>query len=760
MAAKADNGVGIAGINWNPNIMVLKACDDANNCNDAETAAAIKWAADKGADVLNLSWGSYDCSPLLEEAVTYACNAGAILVAAAGNDGVRTPTYPAALPCVISVGSTDAYDARIENRGTWVQFYAPGVGVKTLGLNNDYVLKSGTSFATPHVTGLVSLLLAQDPTRTFPQIVDIIRRSSVDRGLPGLDPDFGFGRIDMKQALSQVSYVDPHVNAFITSLAPYQPIGRGPIAISGTAAGSTFTGYSFSIAPGDNPTAFSANGFTLVGGGATQVSNGKLATLDTTTLSSAGVYTIKLSASGSAATNNATNDFYLSFVYDPSIDNQPPAITVTPVTSAELGKPLTITAGVSDDGGVREVYLHYRTTGASDWKSLPMTGPGNYSATISGPEIQRAGLEYYIEAGDTSSNYANTPVYAVSNITDNLPPAVPGNLSTLSDVGQIKLSYVPPSTNADGSPFADSADLAGYKISYHDLTAAGAWTTIDVLNTTQKVFNGLVNGDTYEFKVQAYDAAGNYGPWSSIISAKPLNSPPPLPDSGVLPDTGTDLPPIITPDAFVGPEANPDLLVINNPDTFAGPEANPDLLVINNPDTFVGPEANPDLLVINNPDTFAGPEANPDLLVINNPDTLTRPEVQPFGPEAGTDNRIVTVPDGGVDTGPEAPVVLVDAFFTPDTGLLAEAGLLAPDAGVLPEAGQVFPDAGRLLPEAGQLSPDARNNYEVKPADADNPPPVQKNAAGGCGCSLGGHSRYVENSSRPTILSYLLRILR
>ena len=277
--------------------------------------------------------------------------------------------------------------------------------------------------------------------------------------------------------------------------------------------------------------------------------------------------------------------------------------------------------------------------------------------------------------------------------------------------------------------------------------------------------------------MQAYDAAGNHSAWSPIVSARPLSSPPPLPDSGVGPEVSADLPPIIIPDALPNTDLPPVI-----PDAFVVPDAGTDLPPATIPDSRVllaetAPEAP---LVIGDPDA-GRPEVNldttsdlqifidPDSGIIDLPDApsavpdavvVVRPEVQPFGPETGTDSLIVATPDSGVDARPEAPVLLVDAFFMPETGLLAEAGLLAPDAGALiPEAGQLMTsDAGAFLPEAGQLiMPDGGNEIEVRPADADNPSPVQKSA--GCGCSLGGHSRYVENSSRPQLFGYLLRIL-
>ncbi|MBN3032830.1 MAG: S8 family serine peptidase [Candidatus Saganbacteria bacterium] len=337
--AVPNNGIGISGINWQSKIMALKG-GDSSGFYDSNTSAAIRYAADNGAEVINMSWGRYGfLSQTLAEAILYAYNKGVILVGAAGNNGTREPLYPAALsPWVIAVGATSE-TGRMYNLGTWLDIAAPGVNIMSLRANNatdcvpyygdpDYCSKSGTSMAAPHVAGAISLLLSQNPALTSSQVRNIIRASADDLGPAGFDPYYGAGQLDIYKALTRASIATPDVNAGITSPKPYEYFGLGqenndpnklatPIEISGYADGFASGSGSFllSIAAGENPVSFSTTGFTLVGGGTSPVSGGKLGSFDPSTLTKAGIYTVKLSVTGT----KGTNESLFSFIFDPDL---------------------------------------------------------------------------------------------------------------------------------------------------------------------------------------------------------------------------------------------------------------------------------------------------------------------------------------------------------------------------------------------------------------------------------------------------------
>lgn len=211
-AAVGNNGEGVAGVSWRARVMVLKILDSAGNGTIADLAEAIFYAADKGADVINMSLGG-GCDtgwPAVEEAIAYAQAGGAILVAASGNTNSNV-FCPAALDGVIAVGATDSLDERwswgslSSNYGLTLDIAAPGENVYSLNRGGGYSYKTGTSMSTAYVSGLIALLHSYAPGLSDEQAVEIIYDSADDLGDPGWDPYFGFGRINARRALETAS---------------------------------------------------------------------------------------------------------------------------------------------------------------------------------------------------------------------------------------------------------------------------------------------------------------------------------------------------------------------------------------------------------------------------------------------------------------------------------------------------------------------------------------------------------------------------
>ena len=181
IGAEANNGIGVAGVCWGAKIMALKVfTGNSDYTSDEVCTRAILYAVDNGAKIISASWGSYNNSALLNDAIKYATDRGVVCVFAAGNDNSSQPYYPASNPLAISVGATDNRDrkASFSNYGDWVDVFAPGVGIYSTLPGNTYGTESGTSMSCPYVAGVIGLMLSQNPNLSPAEIKQIIRTTS------------------------------------------------------------------------------------------------------------------------------------------------------------------------------------------------------------------------------------------------------------------------------------------------------------------------------------------------------------------------------------------------------------------------------------------------------------------------------------------------------------------------------------------------------------------------------------------------------
>jgi thermitase len=212
-AAITDNGVGVAGLGYNSTIMNVKVLSDMGAGLYSWIASGIIWAADNGAEIINMSLGGPSESSTLEEAINYAWNKGVVVVAAAGNNGDTTPMYPAYYTNCIAVAATNSNDGRASwsNYGDWVDVAAPGVSIYSTLKNNNYGYMSGTSMASPHVAGLAALVFTavsdvNGNGKLNDEVRSRIEATCDDIGINGI----GYGRINAAEAVGGES-VSPGV---------------------------------------------------------------------------------------------------------------------------------------------------------------------------------------------------------------------------------------------------------------------------------------------------------------------------------------------------------------------------------------------------------------------------------------------------------------------------------------------------------------------------------------------------------------------
>jgi subtilisin family serine protease len=225
------NGDGIAGFGGDAGLMIVQANRSGNTFTDVDEAAAIVWAVDNGARIINLSIGGVDTSEAERQAIEYAISRGVLLVAAVGNGGEHGNriSYPAALlggrGLTVGASTPGGKRAKFSSAASYLSLLAPGVRV--LGALSPtasasafpraripgataagtYGYGTGTSYATPQVAGAAALVWATDPTRTATEVAQILQRTATGRAR--WSPQVGYGILDVAAAVASALGVPP-----------------------------------------------------------------------------------------------------------------------------------------------------------------------------------------------------------------------------------------------------------------------------------------------------------------------------------------------------------------------------------------------------------------------------------------------------------------------------------------------------------------------------------------------------------------------
>lgn len=217
-AASTSNGVGVAGVGYNTLVLPIKVLSGTGSGTYAQVISGIYYAIDQRAKIINLSLGSNVPTGMMEQAIDYAWQSGALVVCAAGNAGSPAPIYPAAYQGCLAVGATDQTDRRANYSSysdAWVDVAAPGSGIWSTYLGGGYGDMTGTSMASPQVAGVAALVWARNPSWTNVQV-----RAAIENGadaLPG--QQLGRGRVNAARAVGASTSPQP------TALPQPQPGG-------------------------------------------------------------------------------------------------------------------------------------------------------------------------------------------------------------------------------------------------------------------------------------------------------------------------------------------------------------------------------------------------------------------------------------------------------------------------------------------------------------------------------------------------------
>jgi len=246
IAQTTGNGVGTAGVAPEASIMPIRVLRPDLSGSPEDIAKGVRFAADHGADIANLSIAGPSDVPAVREAIDYAASKGVTIVASAGNEGRSAVSFPAAYPKVIAVGAVSRNKARASysNYGEALDLVAPGGDVQldasgerggdgvlqqTLkgGLSEwCYCFMASTSAAAAQVSGVAALLDSSDRAGGPSETVSALRSSARDLGAPGRDPQYGSGLVQAAAALAPPGQSSPAT----WSASPALPVAGAVLA--------------------------------------------------------------------------------------------------------------------------------------------------------------------------------------------------------------------------------------------------------------------------------------------------------------------------------------------------------------------------------------------------------------------------------------------------------------------------------------------------------------------------------------------------
>jgi subtilisin family serine protease len=255
VGAATDNGVGMAGIGYSGvKIMPVTVLGADGTGTDSNIVSGVTYAADHGANVILMAFSNPGYSQDLQDAINYAWSKGAVVVAAAGNDGSTTVNYPAGDQGVVGVANTDQNDQLnlSSNDGQDVFMAAPGTDIYTTAPGDSYTTITGTSASAAEVAGAAALMEANDPSVTNGVIVN---RLAADADPLANGETAGNGRLNLYRAIND------------TSTSSIEPAGAPPVGDGGPLVGPyVITATSITLSPTVGRSASPASLVTVSGG--------------------------------------------------------------------------------------------------------------------------------------------------------------------------------------------------------------------------------------------------------------------------------------------------------------------------------------------------------------------------------------------------------------------------------------------------------------------------------------------------------------
>jgi serine protease len=351
--AATNNGVGVASIGFGVRLIPVKSTNQAQYVTDGYSG--VIYAADAGADVINMSWGGSGGGQTGQNIIDYARNKGCVPVAAAGNNNSTSIFYPAGYTGVITVAATTTGDARasFSNYGSWIKISAPGTNIRATYIGSSgstitdtYGSLQGTSMASPIVAGLCGLMLSLNPNLTQQQIENCLYSTA--------DPvttnsgQMGAGRIDATAAMQCVaaSINTPpvsNISSDVQQICPNSSVQYFGSSSNGVA--NTFT-WSF---PGGTPATSTAQNPVV-------------------TYSNAGSYSVTLITGNNFGTDTLTSSNYINVgtnaleeIFFENWEANSPTIASWGVSNPDNGNTWSLFTTAGNLSGTRSVGMRFFT---------------------------------------------------------------------------------------------------------------------------------------------------------------------------------------------------------------------------------------------------------------------------------------------------------------------------------------------------------------------------------------------------------------
>ncbi len=356
--ASMNNLYGIAGIAPRSKLINIRAFDPNGYGEEDDVAAAILYAVQMGAKVINMSFGDNAFSFVLRDVIRYAYSRGVVLIASAGNSNSSNPHYPSGYSEVICVGNSTSDDlvASSSNYGSTLDLVAPGSLIMTTAMNNNYAIISGTSASAPFVSGAAALILSLE-NFTNEEVKQILKSTSDDIGNPGWDLKSGAGRLNLFKAVSVIAPSKIKFNSPTQDFAT----SANTLDINATVLSPYFVRYELFYGMGLNPN----NWTPLVQNGLSQFSNQNIYSLNISTFADT-VYNLRLVV---YLNNGRTLEERVNFY----VDRTAPIGDLILFGSAFYGNKATILAAVqSNEPSI--VRMYYKKHGEQNFNFVTLDG--------------------------------------------------------------------------------------------------------------------------------------------------------------------------------------------------------------------------------------------------------------------------------------------------------------------------------------------------------------------------------------------------